>query len=382
MYTRLYKYPKKQSFFLFGPRGSGKSTWLKKEFPQALYIDLLDEVIFQEYIRNPNSFKLELNSAQKDQWIIVDEIQRAPHLLNYVHQALSEQKYQFILTGSSARKLKKENANLLAGRAFQKHFNPLSARELGSDFNIQKSLKVGHLPQAYTSEFPNEYLKSYIGTYLQEEIQQEGLVRNLVAFSQFMEAMAFSQGQIISAQAIGADLGVDRKTVEAYIEILEDLLIGHRIQVFQKKAKRKMTVRPKFYYFDVGVYRTLRKKGPLDLEEEFQGAALETLVFQELKNFIDSENKELEIFFYRTQSKQEVDFILYGQDGFFGIEVKRSARFREEDLKSLKLFKHDYPEAKAILLYGGDKNLRTNDGIEIIPLQNFLVEIDKKLLFP
>lgn len=379
MYTRFYKYPKYQSFFLFGPRGSGKSTWLKKEFPEAVYIDLLDEVLFQEYTRNPGAFKLRLNAASENQCIIVDEIQRAPHLLNYIHQALSEKKIQFILTGSSARKLKKENANLLAGRAFQKYFNPLSARELTNDFNIQKSLQVGQLPQAYTSEFPKEYLKSYIGTYLQEEIQQEGLVRNLVVFSQFMEAMAFSQGQIISAQSIGADLGVDRKTVEAYIEILEDLLIGHRIQVFQRKAKRKMTVRPKFYYFDVGVYRALRKKGPLDLEEELDGASIETLIFQELKCLIDSENKNLEIFFYRTQSKQEVDFVLYGEDGFFGIEVKRSTKVREEDLKSLRLFKHDYPEAKPILVYGGDVNLKTEDGIEVIPIQNFLMEIESKL---
>ena len=379
MYTRIYKYPENQSFFLFGPRGTGKSTWLKKMFPDALYFDLLDEGLFQEFIRDPAQFKQQLNLAKQGQWIIVDEIQRAPHLLNYVHQALSEKKMKFVLTGSSARKLKKENANLLAGRAFQKYFHPLSARELGSDFDIQKSLKLGHLPEAYTSQNPLEYLKSYIGTYLREEIQQEGLVRNLVGFSQFMEAMAFSQGQIVSAQAIGADLGVDRKTVESYIEILEDLLIGHRIQVFQKKAKRKMTVRPKFYYFDVGVYRTLRKKGPLDLEEELQGASLETLVFQEIKNLIDSENKDLEIFFYRTQTKQEVDFVLYGQDGFFGIEVKRSYKLREEDLKSLRLFKEDYPEAKAILLYGGDKRLQTDDGIEVWPVQEFLSQISKVL---
>lgn len=307
--------------------------------------------------------------ASKKSWVIVDEIQRLPELLNYVHQLIELLKIKFVLTGSSARKLKKKSVNLLAGRALSRKFHPLTAYELGSSFSLEKSLLYGHLPESVNSQNPKEFLRSYVGTYLKEEVQQETLVRNISIFGQFLESLAFSQGQVLSAQSIASDLGIDRKTVESYVQIIEDLLLGIRIPVFQKKAKRKMSTKPKFYYFDVGVYHTLRKKGPLDLDEEIAGPALETLVLQDLRAIIDNKNYDAEIYFYRTTQKIEVDFVIYGNDSFSGIEVKRTSRIREEDLAGIRMFKSDYPKAKCFI-FAMEKIARvTEDGIEIIPLE-------------
>lgn len=328
----------------------------------------MDQGLYQEYLRSPSNFKEHIMASKKS-WVIVDEIQRLPELLNYVHQLIELLKIKFVLTGSSARKLKKKSVNLLAGRALSRKFHPLTTYELGSSFSLEKSLLYGHLPESVNSQNPKEFLRSYVGTYLREEVQQEALVRNISIFGQFLESLAFSQGQVLSAQSIASDLGIDRKTVESYVQIIEDLLLGIRIPVFQKKAKRKMSTKPKFYYFDVGVYHTLRKKGPLDLDEEIAGPALETLVLQDLRAIIDNKNYDAEIYFYRTTQKIEVDFVIYGNDSFSGIEVKRTSRIREEDLAGIRMFKSDYPKAKCFI-FAMEKIARvTEDGIEIIPLE-------------
>lgn len=379
MIPRIYKYPKSQSFFVLGPRGCGKSTWLRSQFPEAAYFDLLDQALYQEFLRQPEKFKFELQSLPRGSWVIVDEIQRLPELLNYVHLFIeSSQKLNFILTGSSARKLRRgHDVNLLAGRALQRKFNPLSAEELGVLFDLKKSLKVGQLPMAYTVEDPVQYLKSYVGTYLREEVQQEALVRNLSIFAQFLESAALSQGQVLSVQSVASDIGVDRKTAESYFQILEDMLLGLRIPVFRKKAKRKLTTKPKFYFFDVGVYRSLRKVGSLDNPDEVTGVALETLVLQNLKAVIDSEALELDIFFYRSQDKKEVDFVLYGPDGFFAIEVKKTANFRTSDIADLKAFGQDYPQAKLLYFYGGSRELKTDEGVRVLPVEHALKALGK-----
>lgn len=378
MYTRNYNYSKIQSFFLLGPRGTGKSTWIKSEFSDSFYIDLLDQALFQDYLRSPQLFKEQILASHK-KWVVVDEIQRLPELLNYVHQLIETHKIKFVLTGSSARKLKKQTVNLLAGRALSRSFHPLLASELGADFELKKSLQFGHLPQAVISEEPSQFLKSYVGIYLREEVQQEALVRNLSVFSHFLESLAFSQGQILSSQNIASDIGVDRKTAESYVQILEDLLLGYRVPVFQVKAKRKMTIRPKFYYFDVGVYRILRKKGPLDSDAEIDGPALETLCLQELKGLIADKNLEADIFFYRTQNKKEVDFVVYGNDIFCGIEVKRTQKVRNEDLKGIRTFKADYPKAHCFVFCLEKTERITEDKIRIIPLEKALMNLESIL---
>lgn len=374
MFPRNYKQPKDKSFFLFGPRGTGKTTWLKEALPEARRIDLLDEALFQRYLREPQAFYEEV-LATPSKWVVLDEVQRLPGLLNYVHKLIEEKRICFALTGSSARKLKKENANMLAGRALDRHFFPLTAAELGDAFVLQRSLLFGHLPMAVTSEDPKRYLDAYVGTYLREEVQQEALVRNLAVFSRFLESLALSQASVISAQAIATDLGIDRKTVQSHIDLVEDLLIGTRLQPFQKRAKRKLTSRPKFFYFDVGVYRALRPRGPLDSVDEIDGAALETLVLQELRAHIEQNELDLAIHFFRTQSKTEVDFVCYGGDGFSAIEVKRSARLRPADFDGLKVFHEDYPEAKCFFLYLGEEERLVDGYIHVIPVQKALFRL-------
>ncbi|MEO5970367.1 MAG: DUF4143 domain-containing protein [Bdellovibrionia bacterium] len=376
MFPRLLKPIKQQSFFLLGPRGTGKSTWVGEHYPTALKIDLLNESVFQEFLRNPSSLEAVVE-GQKSQTIIIDEVQRLPELLNEVHRMLESKKtgvnrkYQFILTGSSARKLRKSGVNLLAGRAWSKRFFPLTAVELGDRFNLLQSLKFGHLPEVYSSPDPKSYLKSYVGTYLREEIIQEAVVRNLSSFTKFLESAAFSQGGVVSLQSIARDCGVDAKTVSSYFTVLEDLLIGYRVPVFQKKTKRELTTHPKFYYFDVGVYRTLRRQGPLDSADEIEGASVESLVFQELNATITQLDFNYDISFYRTRDKKEVDFILYGESGFKAIEVKKSDRYRNSDLDSLLIFLDEFPQASAYLFYGGERRLKVS-GIDIIPLQEAL----------
>lgn len=379
MIDRIIKIPKTQSFFLLGPRQTGKTTFLKARFPEALWINLLDEGLCQRLMRSPDLLAEMVRAKPKDMWVVIDEIQKLPQLLNLVHLLIEERKQKFVLTGSSARKLKRDGVNLLAGRALGKKFHPLSAEELGDNFDLKRALKYGQLPSLIGAESPRELLDTYVGMYLREEIQQEALVRRLEQFAKFMEVAAFSQAQVLSVLSVASDLGVSRNTAESYFQILEDLLLAVRVPVFQKRAKRKITTHPKFYYFDVGVYRALRKKGPLDPEEEIEGVALESLVYQELRACIDNHGMDVELFFYRTQGQSEVDFVVYGLDGFFAIEVKRSARIQKKDLNSLREFKVDYPEAKVFIFYLGAEERVTEDGIHMIPLRDALLRL-KSLL--
>jgi predicted AAA+ superfamily ATPase len=373
MYTRIFKPLKLQSFLLLGPRGTGKSTFLKSFFPEALYIDLLKAENFNSLLANPSRLE-NLIPSQFSQFVIIDEIQRIPELLNEVHRLIEDKKIHFILTGSSARQLRKKGTNLLAGRARTFHFYPLTHAELGADFNLEKSIQFGHLPEAYTKDDPMLYLKSYVQTYLKEEIDQEGLTRNLSAFARFLESASFSQAQPLNISKVADDCHVDRKVTEGYFKILEDLMIAERVPVFTRRAKRKMGGHPKFFFFDCGVYQAIRPRGPLDSPEEIQGPAWETLVWQELRARNEYSGWGYDIFTWRTQAKQEVDLILYGEKGLHAIEVKRSDRIRREDLESLQLFKNDYPMAQLHFIYGGKEQKILSD-IKIWPIENFLKEI-------
>lgn len=242
---------------------------------------------------------------------IIDEVQKAPHLLSVVHLLIEKKHHwQFILTGSSARKLKREGVDLLAGRATLKHLHPFIAAELNQQFSLEKALKYGMLPLIHSSANPLEDLKTYIALYMKEEVQTEGLVRNIEQFARFMEAISFSQASILNYSNIARDCNVSSKTVENYVEILEDLLLSFTIPVFAKKAKRLLSVRPKFYFFDAGVYQILRPKGPLDYPEEINGLSLETLVAQHLRAWLDYTKKEGQLYFWRTKNGLEVDFII------------------------------------------------------------------------
>jgi len=377
MYPRLIKAPKDKSFFLFGPRGTGKTTWVKSTFKTALYLDLLEAELFNDLLANPQRLENLIPKDFKD-WIIIDEVQRVPELLSEVHRLIEKYKFKFILTGSSARKLKKTGPNLLAGRALTYFLHPLTVQELGQDFALNHSLTFGQLPCAYTESAPKKYLESYIKTYLQEEIQQEGLTRNLGAFSRFLEAASFSQGSILNISAVAQECSVERKVVENYFTILEDLLIACRIPVFTKRAKRRLIAHPKFYFFDTGLYRILRPMGPLDMPEEVQGIAFETHFYQELNAINDYLELGYKIFYWRTSSNIEVDFVLYGEKGIKAFEIKRTGKVISSMLRGLKAFLKDYPTAKTYFIYGGERRMRDGD-IEIIPIQTALQELPKIL---
>ena len=305
--------------------------------------------------------------------IVIDEIQKIPALTDEVHRLIEEKKWKFILTGSSARKLRRSHANLLAGRALNLSFYPLVARELGDDFNLSDSLRFGHLPSINSEPDKEKFLQAYLNTYLREEIIQEGIVRNVDVFSRFLESASFSQGAILNVRSVAKDVGKDPKVINEYFQILEDLLIAVRLPVFHQKARRKLTTRPKFYFFDVGVYRAIRPIGPLDDENAINGHCLETLIFQELRALNDHLSWGFHLYFWHTRENLEIDFVLYGKKGLVAIEVKSSNRFSDDDLKALRLFKSEYRMAKCFFIYGGDeKNLK--DEKRIIPVRKFIIK--------
>lgn len=380
MYQRLLKKPLKgkQSLFLFGPRGSGKTSWLKKEVPHGLFIDLLNQETYFNLVKNPHGLVELIPNNFKD-WIIIDEIQKIPELLNEVHRLIEENHYLFILTGSSSRTLRRQGTNLLAGRALYYKMFPLTAAELGKDFDLKRSLKYGHLPMVYDENVdPKKYLQSYIHVYLKEEIMQEGLTRNIGAFARFLEVASFSQGSTLNLSEIARETFIERKTVEDYFQITEDLLLARRLPVFTKRAKRKLTTHSKFYFFDVGVYRALRPLGPFDSPEEAEGPALESLLFQEVEALNDLLELEYTLYFWRTADQLEVDFVLYGPKGLIAIKVKRSKSLQPSDLKPLKAFHSDYPQAKLYIFYGG-KQRRYIDEIEAIPFEEALKTLPQLL---
>ncbi len=367
MFSRLLTPPKNKSFFLFGPRGSGKSSWVKVTFPKALSFDLLDAEIYNDLLARPTRLASMIPKNFHD-WVVLDEIQKIPALLDEVHRLIESRSLKFVLTGSSARKLRRKGVNLLAGRALTYAMHPLTAVETGNDFDCARALRYGQLPSIYAEEHPKKYLESYVKAYLQEEVMQEGLTRNLGAFSRFLEAASFSQASVINISKVAEDCAIDRKVAENYFHILEDLLLGWTLPVFKKRAKRRMTSHPKFFFFDVGVYRTLRPAGPLDTPEEIDGAAYESLFIQEVRALNDYRQCDYELYFWRDSNHQEVDLVLYGPRGIKAFEIKRSHRVRQEDLSSLRSFLRDYPKAQAHLIYGGTRH-EERDGISLLPYE-------------
>jgi predicted AAA+ superfamily ATPase len=363
----------KGSFFLLGPRGTGKSTWVQATLPNALRLDLLEQATYVELAGHAERLAA-MADAKRTKLVVVDEVQRLPDLLHEVHRLIEARAFRFVLTGSSARKLKRSGANLLAGRARTLTMHPFTASELGARFELRKALRHGLLPTVWFVDDPSDYLRGYVGTYLREEVQQEALVRNLAAFGRFLEAASFSQAQVLNVQAVAADCGINRKTVETHFDLLEDLLLATRLPVFQRRAKRKLTSHPKFFFFDAGVYRALRPRGPLDTADEIDGAAIETLLFQSLRAENANHGLGYEMYFWRTSDDREVDFVLYGERGLHAFEVKRSSRFREAELAPLRLFCADYPEAAAHFYYGGSRRYRFG-AIEVVPFAEALPEL-------
>lgn len=363
----------KHSVLMFGPRGTGKTSWLKQHFKDALYFDLLNDKTYTEFSAYPTRLSERIPQAYSN-WVIIDEVQKVPAILNEVHRLIESRGLRFILTGSSARKLRQQGVNLLAGRALIYYMHPLTSIELGKQLNLDQSLTFGHLPMAVTSQEAEKYLASYITAYLKEEVFQEGLIRNLALFARFLETASFSQGETLNYTEIGREVASNRHTISNFFDILEDLLIACRLPIFNKRAKRELVNSPKFYYFDVGVYRHLRPKGPLDSPEEIGGPALETLFLQEARAYNDYFELGYGFHYWRTREQKEVDFVLYGNKGFHAFEIKRKAQLRSKDFQGLKIFAQDYPEANLYLLYGGQESYYEGK-IKVIPFQEALVNL-------
>lgn len=379
MYSRLFTSDKTNHQLILGPRGTGKTYWLKHLYNSSIYIDLLNHKTLNELRTHPENIWNYIPEKYKGA-VIIDEVQRVPGLFDIVHQYTNEehQKIQFIMSGSSARKLKRDGVNLLAGRARVQHFYPLTALELGEDFNLKKALQYGLLPEVWTKSDPEDFLNSYLSTYIDQEVRLEGLARNTSDFSRFLESASLSQGQVLNIENVSSDCHVPRKTVEGYFQVLEDLMIANRISVFQKKAKRELIKHKKFYFFDCGVYQTIRPRGFLDSGNEVGGNAFETLILQNLIAVNSLLKLKNEIFFWRTKKHIEVDFIIYGKNTLLAIEVKNQNRLRQGDLDGLHEFKKDYPTARCLFIYTGREDAVYQD-IELIPVQKFLFDLPKFL---
>ncbi len=363
--------PPAQSFFLFGPRGTGKSMWARSSFANALVLDFLDPEVFRSYSAYPERLReAVLAGGKKD--VLLDEIQKVPQVLSVIHALIEEKRgLRFIMTGSSSRKIKKTGADLLAGRALNASLHPFMASELGDAFSFEKALDTGMLPLVWFAPEPQQTSKSYNALYLKEEVQAEALVRSIPAFTRFLEAVSFSHGSVLSVSSVARDCEAERKTVEGYLKILEDLLLSFQVGVFSKRAKRRLAAHPKFYLFDAGVFRSLRPKGPLDRPEEIGGLALEGLVAQHLRAWVSYQGKDNALYYWRTQKGVEVDFVVYGENGLYALEVKNSAKVQPEHLKGLRAFSEDYPEARCLLLYRGKQRLMKGN-VLCLPCEDFL----------
>ena len=372
VFERLIKKPleSRKSFFLFGPRGTGKTTWLKHRLPEALFVNLLQSEYYNRLSANPGHLR-QLIPPDHTGWTVIDEVQRIPALLNEVHDLIEARGLVFVLTGSSARTLRRRGVNLLAGRALTYRMHPLTAVEQQEAFNLRESVQLGHLPARFSESDPAKYLKDYVQTYLREEVMQESLTRNIAHFAHFLEVASFSQGATINISAVAREAHIERSVAENYFSILEDLLIAVRLPVFSRKAKRKLISQKKFYFFDAGVFRAIRPVGPLDSDAEIDGPALETLVLQELRAVNDHHDYGYQISFWRTRSSLEVDFVLYGPRGLLAIEIKRSTQIQPRDTRALREFKKDYPPAKCFVFYGGPSALYM-DEVTVLPIEHAL----------
>lgn len=379
--TRRFLQEPGRSFFLFGPRGTGKSTWLRATFPDALYVDLLRSDTYRQLQTRPERL-LELVRSGPRSTVVIDEVQRVPELLSAVHLLIEERKeLRFVLTGSSARKLKRTGVDLLAGRASSKAMHPFLASELGDRFRLDDALRLGLVPLVLGDARPEEALAGYVSLYLQEEVQAEGLVRNVGSFARFVEAVSFSHASVLNVANVARECEVERRTVENYVTVLEDLLLAYRLPVFTKRAQRAMAGHPKLYLFDIGVFRSVRPVGPCDRPDAIEGAALEGLVAQHLRGWLAYRGNRDTLHYWRTRSGVEVDFVLYGPDTFAAIEVKNATRVRPDDLRGLKAFRADYPECRTTLLYRGPDKLQI-DGIRCLPVEAFLKALHPEAALP
>lgn len=369
MIERIYKFDSEleDSVFLFGARQTGKSTILRQQFPDAIYIDLLDTELKGRFKRRPGLLYEMLADKAVGTLVIIDEIPEVPELLNEVHRLISERGLVFVLCGSSARKLKRKGYNTLGGRAYPVYLFPFVSAEL-PDFNLEQAVNYGMLPPHYLAKNPQRRLSAYIDVYLKEEIKEEALVRNLNAFQRFLEVAALTDGEMVNYQNIAQDCGVSANTVMSYFDILEDTLIGFRMPAYTKTMKRRLVQAPRFFYFDVGVANHLLHRKNLVRGTVEYGHAFEHLVVQEVRAWLSYTQSTDQLSYWRTYTGQEVDVVI--GDARVAIEIKSVEEVLPRHLKGLKAFKADYPECRSIIVSLDPIERRMGD-VECLPVLKF-----------
>ncbi len=364
--------PSRKSVFLWGPRKTGKSTYLKARFPRSLVYDFLQTDLFFEFSKKPSLLRERLLAKDSDVLnypVILDEVQKVPQIMDEVHWLIENRGLRFILCGSSARKLKRGKANLLGGRAWRYELFPLVSAEL-RNMDLLRALNCGMIPDHYLQESYKKALRAYTRDYLKEEVFDEGLTRNIPAFSRFFDAMGYSHGELTNFSNIARDCGVDSKTVKEYYQILVDTLMGTMVEPFKTRQSRQVISRAaKFYLFDVGVAGAITRRRLEEEKGELFGKAFEHFIFMEIAAYNSYNELDYEINFWRTKSGLEVDFVL-GR-GEVAIEVKGAARIEKRDLRPLIAFTEEYSPRKALVVCN-EREERIHGGIRIMPYRNFL----------
>lgn len=380
IYSRLMKAPE-QSFFLFGMRGTGKSTWAQQTFTGAPRFDLLDEGLFQSYLRDASLFGRELLLIPAGQTVVVDEVQRLPALLNEVHRFIESHGMRFVLLGSSARKLKHAGTNLLAGRALRRVMSPLLPQELGSDFDLREVLRFGSLPVIWQSPSKRESLDAYVQSYLKEEIQAEALVRNLPGFVRFLPTAALFHGQVLNALGLARDAGVARTTVTAYLDILNDTYLAWQLPAYEARLRVKERSHPKLYWADAGVVRAVRREFHPPTEAE-RGALLEGWIGGLLRAYGEPGSglglqHDAMYYWASAQSDMEVDFLVQRGKEYTAIEVKARQTLSARDFRGLKAVGEMDRVRRRLVVHLGERPYRTEDGIEVLPVADFLHALEE-----
>ena len=380
-YRRLTE-PAGQSFFLFGMRGVGKSTWARTTFGDAVYVDLLDERLYQDLLADPSLFAQSIGHLAPGAWVVVDEVQRLPALLNEVHRFIETHRLRFALLGSSARKLKAAGTNLLAGRALRRTMFPLTAAELGAEFDLDRVLRHGSVPLVWTSDAPRAVLEAYAQLYLREEIRAEALVRNLPGFVRFLPVAALFNGQVVNAAGIARDAGVSRTTVQGYLDILEDTLLVHRLPAYEARVRVRERKSPKLYWVDPGVVRAVKRQLG-DVAAEERGPLLESWVLTTLRAHAEVQDLFDQLWYWAPyQTDVEVDVLLERGRELLAIEVKAASRYHTSLLKGLRAIEAVPGLVRRVLVYTGPRAFRSADGIDVWPARRFAAAAADGHLWP